>query len=176
MVIRAPSWPLSLLLPLSGTFTARLLCPPLLWKEWQGECGYTVCPSHPFITLSLHLQKLPIWIVPTGLPCSLHSVGFCGCRLQAGGDKLEGEGSGAIYSPGALLLGCGLVVTVLCYLKPDLYLGAPLNSSVQVSLTTPSSCSFIPRLVTDAIDIQIFYYHLLVPFNPAHTFVKRPIY
>ena len=100
---------------------------------------------------------------------------FCGCRYQAGGDKLEGEGSGAIYSPGALLLGCGLVVTVLCYLKPDLYLAVP-NSSTQVSLTTPSSCSFIPRLVTDAIDIQIFYYHLLVPFNPAHTFVKRPIY
>lgn len=89
---------------------------------------------------------------------------------------MEGEGRWAIYSPGALLLGCGLVVTILCSLKPDLYLGDPLNSSIQVSLTTPSSCSFIPRLVTDAIDIQIFYYHLLVPFNPAHTFVKRLIY
>lgn len=89
---------------------------------------------------------------------------------------MEGEGRWAIYSPGALLLGCGLVVTILCSLKPDLYLGAPLNSSIQVSLTTPSSCSFIPRLVIDDIDIQIFHYHLLVPFNPAHTLVKRPIY
>lgn len=51
-------------------------------------------------------------------------------------------------------------------------LRGPLGGSVQVSLTTPSSCSFRPRLLTGVIDIQTFYHHLLVSLNPVHTFVS----
>ena len=153
-------------------------CYALLYFEKNGRVRVAILFTPPihsshFLCIS---RSCPYELYQLGSLALCLLLGSVGTNYRQEVIKWKEREAGPFIPLVALLLGCGLVVTVLCYLKPDLCLGAPLKSSIQVSLTTPSSCSFIPRLVTDAIDIQIFYYHLLVHFNPAHTFVKRPIH
>ena len=94
-------------------------------------------------------------------------------KVLAGDQKVEGGSSWGIYSPGVptAWLGAGGDCVVLPEARA---LGGPLNRSLSVSLTTPSSFSFRSSLVTDATATQIFYHSSLVSFNPAHTFISSP--
>lgn len=89
-----------------------------LWIGGRARVGLLFAPPYPLITLSLCLQKLPTMNCTNWAPlpsdfCWVLQMEVMGRRSESGRSEVLGH----LFPRWP---GCGLAVTVLCYLRPDL--------------------------------------------------------